>query len=361
MWMLEILIGLLKIIGIGLLVIFCILLLLILLVLFGAIRYQVEGSAKNRASAGLVLMETLKADIKVSWLNPLFRILVYVKGKKLSYQIKVFGFCVLDSEKPRPPKKPKKPKKEKQQSALGETEALEGTKEAVSMESSAEGDVTLSAQESSNPIETVGEKLTEVPQQETADTQTAEVQAAESQQTEANGGDTKPAKKVKKKKEKKKKLKDASAASGDDTKEKKKFDIAKIKETILKIKEKKTLVTEFIQNEANRHTIAGIFGTIKKVILHILPVKVQGTVVYGSGDPASTGKTFAILGILYAKYGESLTVLPDFEEKCLEADIKIKGRIRLGVMAWYVISFVLKKETRAFIKRCMQLIKQLKT
>ena len=67
-----------------------------------------------------------------------------------------------------------------------------------------------------------------------------------------------------------------------------------------------------------------------------------------------------VLGILYAKYGESLNVLADFEEKRLEADVQIKGRIRLGTMAWYVILFVLKKETRAFIKQCMQLIKKLK-
>ena len=116
MWILQILVGLLKIIGIILLGIFCILLLLVLLILFGAIRYQVEGSAKNIESTGQVLLETLHVNEKVSWLNPLFRVLVQVRGKKVAYQVKVFGFCVLDSEKPKKEKtaKPKKAKKEKE-------------------------------------------------------------------------------------------------------------------------------------------------------------------------------------------------------------------------------------------------------
>ena len=159
---------------------------------------------------------------------------------------------------------------------------------------------------------------------------------------------------------KKKKAAKEKKATSEEAGEKKKFDLEKLQETVLKIKEKKDLVMEFLHEETTKKTVAGTFRTIKKVILHILPVSIRGNIIYGSGDPASTGKAFAVLGILYAKYGESLTVLGDFEEKRLEAELQIKGRIRLGVMAWYFISFVLKKETRAFIKRCMQLIKKLK-
>ena len=112
-WILQFLLGLLKIIGIVLLAIICIVLLLVLLILFGAIRYQVEGSAKNRESTGQVLLETLHIKAKVSWLNPLFRVFVQVRGKKVAYQVKLFGFCVLDSEKPKQPKKPKKSKQSK--------------------------------------------------------------------------------------------------------------------------------------------------------------------------------------------------------------------------------------------------------
>lgn len=387
MWILQFLLGLLKIIGIVLLTIICIVLLLVLLILFGAIRYKVEGSAKNRESTGQVLLETLHINAKVSWLNPLFRVFVKVQGKKVAYQVKVFGFCVLDSEKPPKPKKPKKSKKKKESEAT--VASIDGEAvltDTLSKEQNIEAEPMQTGQETSNVevkteetvlenttsenqrIEVVG---TQSEQNVTESVQTNQPEAAEKLSEPLQNTDElaepsledEPAgnskKKKKAKKPKKQATKEEPNASGE-AGEKKKFSFAELEEKIAKLKEKKDLIMEFLQEETTKVTVAGTFGTIKKVILHILPVSIRGNIIYGSGDPASTGKAFAVLGILYAKYGESLTVLADFEEKRLEADVQIKGRIRLGTMAWYFISFVLKKETRAFIKRCMQLIKKLK-
>lgn len=376
LWILQFLLGLLKIIGIVLLTIICIVLLLVLLILFGAIRYKVEGSAKNRESTGQVLLETLNVNAKVSWLNPLFRVFVKVQGKKLAYQVKVFGFCVLDSEKPPKPKKPKKSRKSQKEITPNETSVNSEAEELVLNDTALEEQTieNVPMQETSGVSnkqeETELSGMEEKPEESAQDTEIQpEQNMAETVQTNQTDplqnideSENEPAGNSKKKKKVKKSKKKAAEEMQDssETGEKKKFSFAELEEKIAKLNEKKDLILEFLQEETTKLTVAGTFGTIKKVILHILPVSIRGNIIYGSGDPASTGKAFAVLGILYAKYGESLTVLADFEEKRLEADVQIKGRIRLGTMAWYFIAFVLKKETRAFIKRCMQLIKKLK-
>lgn len=357
MWILQFLLGLLKIIGIVLLTIICIVLLLVLLILFGAIRYKVEGSAKNRESTGQVLLETLRVNAKVSWLNPFFRVFVKVQGKKVAYQVKVFGFCVLDSEKPPKPKKPKKLRKSKKEITPSETNV---TTETTPVQTEQEtSNVEVKTEET--VLEDITSENQSVEISEVPETLSDSLKNTDelTEPLSENELDSNSKKKKKAKKPKKQATKEEQNASGE-AGEKKKFSFTELEEKIAKLKEKKDLIMEFLQEETTKLTIAGIFGTIKKVILHILPVSIRGNIIYGSGDPASTGKAFAVLGILYAKYGESLTVLADFEEKRLEADVQIKGRIRLGTMVWYFIVFVLKKETRAFIKRCMQLIKKLK-
>ena len=354
LWILQFLLGLLKVIGIVLLTIICIVLLLVLLILFGAIRYKVEGSAKNRESTGQVLLETLHVNAKVSWLNPLFRGFVKVQGKKVAYQVKIFGFCILDSEKP--PKKPRKPRKSQKEITPSETDV---TIESTSIQTEQEA-FDLEEKQAETVLTDIGQEVSNLEETVLVDTNSEKQNTDESAKSLSEDepvGNQKKKKKAKKaKKNATKKEQNASGEAG----EKKKFSFAELEEKIAKLSEKKDLIMAFLQEETTKLTVAGTFRTIKKVILHILPVSIRGNIIYGNGDPASTGKAFAVLGILYAKYGESLNVLADFEEKRLEADVQIKGRIRLGTMAWYFIVFVLKKETRAFIKRCMQLIKKLK-
>ena len=52
-------------------------------------------------------------------------------------------------------------------------------------------------------------------------------------------------------------------------------------------------------------------------------------ILFGTGDPASTGE---ILGAVYAMtflLGVNITVTPDFENKVIEVQSSFKGRIRL--------------------------------
>ena len=320
-WILHILLLLLKIIGILLLVVLGVVLVVVLLVLFGAIRYQVEGKAENRESANLNLMETMRVHAKVSWLNPFFRIFVKVEGKKVIYQVKIFGFCLLDSENPKSKKK---------------TTSATKPKPSVVQEEKP-------TQVEDKPKEETVSQETPKPKEEAISQETPkpEVQS-EQNQTQQNAST------------------EQSETVEETPKKKKKLNLEEIKAKVQNIKHKKDVIVSFLHDAENKHTIARALQMLKKMLFHILPVSLTGTFVYGSSDPASTGKAFAILGIFYAKYGESITIVPDFEEKRLFADFKMKGRIRLGVLVGYFLWFLLKKETFSFIKKCKQLVNEVK-
>lgn len=67
----------------------------------------------------------------------------------------------------------------------------------------------------------------------------------------------------------------------------------------------------------------------KKEVLYFLkkaaPKKVTGTVRFGFNDPALTGETLGILGMIYGKLPKDLSIQPDFEQEILQGDVRMKG------------------------------------
>ena len=67
----------------------------------------------------------------------------------------------------------------------------------------------------------------------------------------------------------------------------------------------------------------------KKEVLYFLkkaaPKKVTGIVRFGFDDPALTGETLGILGMIYGKLPKDLSVQPDFEQEILRGDVRMKG------------------------------------
>ena len=80
---------------------------------------------------------------------------------------------------------------------------------------------------------------------------------------------------------------------------------------------------------------------IKDNVVHlwrkIKPKTVRGHLLFGTGDPASTGEILGVLAIFYAWYGDGIAITPDFQEKICEGDIFIRGGIRLFTVGMAVI------------------------
>ncbi|CRZ33751.1 DUF2953 family protein [Herbinix hemicellulosilytica] len=128
-------------------------------------------------------------------------------------------------------------------------------------------------------------------------------------------------------------------------------------EKLRSIKHKISLIYDFLTDEVNKEGFRFTYDCIKKLLRHIKPTKLKSRLVFGTGDPCSTGQILGLFGILYGFYGNDLNITPDFENKVFEGTHYAKGRIRLGTVAFIVIKFLLDKRFKE-LKRNYQLLKE---
>lgn len=298
------------------------------------VRYR--GKLRKREEPEDILF----ADGLVSWLNPLVRVRIRYTEKKLSYTVRLFGFCILNSEKPKEeqPEKKRKKKKEKTKDSKNSKEATKKVETAESPESGSGNETTENVQienglseefKGCSPEETISEESGEFKKEDT-------------------------------KKEsffvKIKKFFEKVKAFPGKLKEK----VTRLIKTIKLLWHKKEKVIQFLQDELHKQALGTAWGTVKKVFRHVLPGKIKGQLEFGTGDPESTGKALGVLGILYAWYGKGITVVPDFYEKRIVADLTFKGRIRFGTLLVMFLSLIRDKQVKRFRKNWKKLLKVLK-
>ena len=75
--------------------------------------------------------------------------------------------------------------------------------------------------------------------------------------------------------------------------------------------------------------LTNVFGQLGYLLKRIKPSKIEGDVIFGTGDPASTGQAIGAIAALYGFMPEKLHITPDFEEKRYEGKIHVKGKLRL--------------------------------
>ena len=124
--------------------------------------------------------------------------------------------------------------------------------------------------------------------------------------------------------------------------------------TVHRIYDKINQIKEFLESERFARLKVLCFQEGKGTLGHIRPRKVKGHIKIGAGEPHVTGQILAVAGIFFPLYGEHITIEPYFEERILEGNISVQGRI-YGVffvqLAWRLfrnsdIRFMIKKLKR---------------
>lgn len=118
-----------------------------------------------------------------------------------------------------------------------------------------------------------------------------------------------------------------------------------------KLWEFKEKAAAFLTDGENQKTLKLIFCQLRAMICHILPGKVKGKVTFGTEDPAFMGQVLAILSVVYTWYGDSVEITPVFDEKILEAEGRIKGRLRAGTLLVLALRILLNKNFRLLVRR----------
>ena len=340
---LKILLLLLKLIGIALLAIIALLLLLVLTVLLVPIRYCVKVEHGG----------DIYADCRISWLLHLLNARISYIDKKFNIRVRLSFFTLYDNLKAKKQKVKLSRNKNKISNSDKIRKATAGKKETGKLRQ---------------------EKITENTKKESFDKDSI---YQESIDKEANNkkvseiSNNVPVEKIKLFDNSDRQIK-MKAKPRFSFIEKIKGIFEKIKAFIQGIKNrlisifntasdiraKLKLISDFLQDKANREGFSLTYSKIKRVLKHILPVKLKSTVRFGTGDPCSTGQALGAISILYSFYGDdNISITPDFENKVFEGKHYARGRISLITLL--IIAYTLIKDERfKRLKRNFVLLKE---
>lgn len=334
--MLDILLLILKIIGIILAVILGLVILILLIVLFAPVKYNIRASYyDNRPSA----------DVRVTAFFSLVRFkLTYIE--ELKYRVKVFIFTIYSSDKMnKADKTDKKKKGGSGRKNAGERNVFDDDDEEASQE---QGSVL----DSVKPADGAESERMDGAKLEAAD-------GAGSATIQNEDGGATGGKFIEDNADSREEAENGSFDKEADIKESRKENIfkkisRKLRELIERIKElyrslKERIVSiidsirtkkedlsenidsfyEVINDEDNRELVRFLWEQLKKLFKIIKPKKGKLYVHYGMDDPETTGKIAMYLALLYGWLGLDINILPDFGQKIIEGEVQMKGSIRL--------------------------------
>ena len=335
--MLSVILLVLKIIGILLLLLIGLILVIILTVLLVPIRYRIYAEHGE---------DKLFVKTRVNWLLHLLSANVIHDKGKLSIRVRVLWFTLYDNQR-EALVKDKAHKSKVKKSKRAKTAKRAKTSKKARNSASQNKEIVLESSPNQNEqldAKKQDAKAKNVEQQESKS-------LAELSQKESHGA------KIKDKLfyllNKIIQLKDKTLAFFRAIKER----IIRWLTTISDWKNKGSLILEFLKDEINKEGFRISFIKVKKLLKHILPTKLKSQIIFGTGDPCSTGQAIGAMSVLYGIYGNKIKIIPDFENKILEGKHDAKGRIRVITILMIVIKLILDKRFKR-LKNNFQILKE---
>lgn len=121
--------------------------------------------------------------------------------------------------------------------------------------------------------------------------------------------------------------------------------------------EKKDRIFRLLRDEQNQTAVKAVFGTVGALLRHIRPQKLTVAGRLGFDDPSVTGQVFGIIGMLMPIYGEHIQLEAVFDRAVVEGQLEARGRIRIGHILILALKLIMKKETRRLIAQIKRLKK----
>lgn len=322
--MISVLLTIVKIIGIVLLCILGLLLLVLLSVLLVPLRYQAEGSCRE---------EKWNAAARVTWLCHLLCVQAgYQADAGPFWRVRILGFPLIDS---------RRTKTGQSQKTSSQKAAESEEKDKTEPIPDISPEVLDSLPGESPPPEQTEKKSGAKPETEKSTSRNAVRETEEPEQKQARG-DAKKEQKAEEKNQKKEKRKQEQAKKSVQKEEKQKERAAR--------REKAEDLLDLLQNKENQCSLRMVKSQAGKLLHHILPQKIRLVGRIGLSDPAATGQLMGLVYAFYPLYGDSIRLTGDFEEKVMEGELFLKGRIRIGSLIIIAARVVLDKNIRRMIK-----------
>lgn len=113
--------------------------------------------------------------------------------------------------------------------------------------------------------------------------------------------------------------------------------------------EKFSSIITFMKDPANKRGIRWIKKELLDLLCYIKPDQVKAKIVFGTGDPCTTGWLVGVVSMFPAAYIQGLKLCPDFEEKQMKADGYAKGKVRLIYFVRLIIRGYLDPDIKGLI------------
>lgn len=117
------------------------------------------------------------------------------------------------------------------------------------------------------------------------------------------------------------------------------YTIRNIYDKIGEIKEKIEYYIDFLQDEHNQSAFGLLLNQVGVLLRHVKPRRFRADLKIGTEDPATTGTILAILGIIYPFFNGGMHITPFYDQTVFEADTDFRGRVTGVVLlktAWKV-------------------------
>lgn len=137
-------------------------------------------------------------------------------------------------------------------------------------------------------------------------------------------------------------------------KEKAKEKWKKIQAFFENISDKKEKLTKILNSRKNKVLLAFIWKKIKALWKCLAPKKSAGHIRFGFSDPATTGNALIYLSMLYPWLGRDISVIPEFEKEDMDIYLAIKGYFGLYYILYWVLSLFINKEFRKMVQAYRQ-------
>ena len=290
MW--HVILQILAVIGIVLLVLLALLILTVLAVLFVPIRYRASGEKEADRIEGVAAVSFLYPFLSFKWQRA---------GNENRWALRLLGIKLKSSRKADKGKvaEPEKTDKGK----------AEETAQAAKPEKAAE------------PVKE--EKQPATPSVQNAEAEDAARQAEETgtQETDRVSSEKKA-----------------------------RFTISGLCDKMENIRDNVEYYKERLTAEENRLFLKRTKERIFAVLKSIKPKVLTARVVCGTGSPDTTGYVCAVYGMLYPVIEDRISFTADFENKVLDGELSVKGKVRVATLVRHGIKILLDKQLKVFLK-----------
>ncbi len=290
MW--HVILQILAVIGIVLLVLLALLILTVLAVLFVPIRYRASGEKEADRIEGVAAVSFLYPFLSFKWQRA---------GNENRWALRLLGIKLKSSRKADKGKvaEPEKTDKGK----------AEETAQAAKPEKAAE------------PVKE--EKQPATPSVQNAEAEDAARQAEKTGTQETDRGSSE---------------------------KKARFTISGLCDKMEKIRDNVEYYKERLTAEENRLFLKRTKERIFAVLKSIKPKVLTARVVCGTGSPDTTGYVCAVYGMLYPVIEDRISFTADFENKVLDGELSVKGKVRVATLVRHGIKILLDKQLKVFLK-----------